>query len=85
MHLHVDPLYSGSNDRTVLCARNLKSSWPRFSSTRHRKSGVKRINILLMGGVGSGKSSFISSIDSIFEQRISRYATTVVASSNLQS
>lgn len=37
--------------------------------------GVNRINILLMGGVGAGKSSFTSSIDSIFEQRISRYAS----------
>lgn len=36
--------------------------------------GVDRVNILLMGGVGSGKSSFISSIHSVLEERISRQA-----------
>jgi predicted GTPase len=35
-------------------------------------SGTKKINILLMGGVGSGKSSLVSSLDGIFEGRISR-------------
>eukprot|EP00884_Botryococcus_braunii_P012107 jgi/Botrbrau1/20898/Bobra.0135s0029.1 len=37
-------------------------------------SGAEKVNILLMGGVGGGKSSFISSLDSIFEGRISRRA-----------
>lgn len=42
------------------------------------ESGVGRINILLMGGVGAGKSSFTSSVDSVFNQRISRYETTLM-------
>ena len=32
---------------------------------------LSKVNILLVGGVGAGKSSLISSIDSIFKQRIS--------------
>jgi hypothetical protein len=35
-------------------------------------SGTKRVNLLLMGGVGGGKSSLVSSLDGIFEGRISR-------------
>ena len=35
---------------------------------------LSKVNILLVGGVGAGKSSLISSIDSIFKQRISRRA-----------
>jgi predicted Ser/Thr protein kinase len=38
-------------------------------------SGTKKINLLLMGGVGSGKSSLVSSLDGIFEGRISRWAS----------
>ena len=35
---------------------------------------LSKVNILLVGGVGAGKSSLICSIDSIFKQRISRRA-----------
>ncbi|KAL0054474.1 hypothetical protein WJX82_009395 [Trebouxia sp. C0006] len=36
--------------------------------------GVKTINILLCGGVGAGKSSIVSTVDSLFQGRISRRA-----------
>jgi hypothetical protein len=35
-------------------------------------SRTSKINLLIMGGVGSGKSSLVSSLDGIFEGRISR-------------
>lgn len=38
-------------------------------------NGIENVNILLMGGVGSGKSSFVSSVDSVIENRISRYVS----------
>ena len=36
--------------------------------------GLPKVNILLVGAAGSGKSSLISSMDSIFKARISRRA-----------
>ena len=39
-----------------------------------RNLPVDSINILLCGGVGAGKSSFVSTIDSLFEGRTSRLA-----------
>ena len=35
---------------------------------------LQKVNILLVGEAGAGKSSFISSVDSIFKWRISRRA-----------
>lgn len=35
---------------------------------------VPRINMLLFGGVGAGKSSLVSSVDSLFKGRMSRRA-----------
>lgn len=37
--------------------------------------GVDRVNILLMGGIGSGKSSFVASVESVLENRVSRYVS----------
>ena len=36
--------------------------------------GLPKVNILLVGAAGAGKSSLISSVDSIFKARISRRA-----------
>ncbi|KAL0033092.1 hypothetical protein WJX79_002778 [Trebouxia sp. C0005] len=41
---------------------------------RAKRLPVDNINILLCGGVGAGKSSFVSTIDSLCEGRISRLA-----------
>ena len=36
--------------------------------------GLSKINVLLFGGVGAGKSSLISTVDSLFKGRMSRRA-----------
>ena len=36
--------------------------------------GLPKVNILLVGAAGAGKSSLISSVDSVFKARISRRA-----------
>lgn len=41
-------------------------------------AGVDCVNVLLMGGTGSGKSAFISSIDSVFQGRISRQGRLIL-------
>lgn len=41
---------------------------------RAKRLPVDNINILLCGGVGAGKSSFVSTIDSLCEGRTSRLA-----------
>lgn len=37
-------------------------------------NGLPKVNILLFGGVGAGKSSLISTVDSLFKGRMSRRA-----------
>lgn len=42
------------------------------AAAQFRPPASKTANILLLGAVGSGKSSFVSSVDSLFEGRVSR-------------
>ena len=51
-------------------SRRLQDTLASFKAPR----GLPAFNVLLCGGVGSGKSSLVSSIDSIFKSRISRRA-----------
>uniref|UniRef100_A0A8C1PRI8 Interferon-induced protein 44-like n=1 Tax=Cyprinus carpio TaxID=7962 RepID=A0A8C1PRI8_CYPCA len=61
---------------------NLKEKLENFCS---RHSDVKDIKILVAGQIGAGKSSFINSVDSVFQGRISSRALVNAADGNSHS
>lgn len=70
--------HGSANMRTVLlqldmCMQDCQKLISRLLSFEPPKD-LPKVNILLVGAVGAGKSSLISSIDSIFKWRISRRA-----------
>ena len=48
-----------------------------------KETGVKHINVLLVGEVGAGKSSFFNSVESVFEGHVTSRANAGMVEKSL--